>query len=184
AGTWIRPMSDRLTYRRNFARHVERVALIDEILTAAGVRFGLEYVGPKTFWSTEPYPFVHTLAELLELIAEVGGDNVGVVLDTFHWYTAGETVDDLLALSADRIVAVDVNDAPSGRDRDAQIDQERMLPGATGVIDASAFVGALRTVGYAGPVKVEPFNADLRALPPRDAVAATARSLAGLFPRA
>lgn len=177
AGTWIRPMSDTLTYRRNFARWVERVALVDEVLAAAGIRFGLEYVGPKTFWSTERYPFVHTLAELRELLAAVGSPNVGVILDSFHWYTAGETADDIRQLSGDQVVSVDLNDAPAGLERDEQQDLSRMLPGATGVIDLASFVGALRDIGYAGPVKVEPFNADLRKLPVQDAVARTAEAL-------
>ncbi len=177
AGTWIRPMSDSVTYRRMFARYVERVGLVDEILAAAGLRFGLEYVGPKTFWSTERYPFVHTLAELLELLAAVGSANAGIILDTYHWYTSGETADDLRRLSADQVVAVDLNDAPAGIERDQQQDLSRMLPGATGVIDLAGFVGALREIGYAGPIKVEPFNAELKALPVRDVVARTAESL-------
>jgi sugar phosphate isomerase/epimerase len=181
AGTWIRPMSDAVTYRRQFARYVERVGLVDEILAAAGIRFGLEYVGPKTFWSTEQYPFVHTLTELRELLAAVGSPNVGVILDTFHWYTSGETADDLRGLTADQVVAVDLNDAPVGRERDEQIDGQRTLPGATGVIDLAGFVGALRDIGYAGPVKVEPFNAELRTLPVRDVVAKTAESLASVL---
>ncbi|MEQ7124827.1 TIM barrel protein [Actinopolymorpha sp. B11F2] len=181
AGTWIRPMSDAVTYQRNFARHVERVGLVDEILSGAGIRFGLEYVGPKTFWSTELYPFVHTLAEARELLAAVGSSNVGVILDTFHWYTAGETADDLRGLTADQVVAVDLNDAPVGRERDEQIDGQRTLPGATGVIDLAGFVGALRDIGYAGPIKVEPFNAELRALPVRDVVAKTADSLSAVL---
>jgi sugar phosphate isomerase/epimerase len=177
AGTWIRPMSDTLTYRRNFARWVERVALVDEVLAAAGIRFGLEYVGPKTMWSTERYPFVHTLAEVRELLAAVGSSNVGVILDSFHWYTSGETADDIRQLSASQVISVDLNDAPAGLERDEQQDLSRMLPGATGVIDLASFVGALRDIGYAGPVKVEPFNAELRELPVRDAVARTAEAL-------
>ena len=177
AGTWIRPMSASMTYRRNFIRFVERVALVDEVLSAAGIRFGLEYVGPKSLWSTERHPFIHTLAELRELFAAVGTPNVGVILDSYHWYTAGESVGDLLALTGDQVVAVDLNDAPTGLDRDEQQDLSRMLPGATGVIDLAGFLGGLREIGYAGPMKVEPFNAELRALPARDAVAKTAASL-------
>jgi sugar phosphate isomerase/epimerase len=177
AGTWIRPMSDTLTYRRNFARYVERVGLVDEVLAAAGIRFGLEYVGPKTLWSTERHPFIHTLAELLELLAAVGSPNVGIILDSYHWHTSGESADDLRALTADQVVAVDLNDARTGVDRDELQDLSRMLPGATGVIDLAGFVGALRDIGYAGPIKVEPFNAELKALPAPDAVARTAESL-------
>ena len=48
------------------------------------------------------FPFVHTMAEMKELIAEIGRDNVGLVLDSWHWYTAGETDADMKALSPAR----------------------------------------------------------------------------------
>lgn len=174
-GTWIRPMHNELTYRRNFAKHVERIALAGEVFAANELRFGLEYVGPKTFWSTELYPFVHTLKEARELIAAVGNPNVGIVLDTFHWFTSSETADDLRTLTNQQIVAADVNDALPGRSADEQIDNERGMPGATGVIDVAGFLGALREIGYDGPVKAEPFIRDLGS--PKEAAEKTAQAL-------
>ncbi len=160
-GTWIRPMDADLPYRRNWTRHVERMALVAEILGGSGLKLGLEYIGPKTFWSTERYPFIHSLREARELFADIGTGNVGVVLDTYHWYTSGETPDDLRTLTADDIVAADVNDAPTGRTVDEQQDLDRRLPGTTGVIDLAGFVGVLHEIGYDGPVKVEPFMKSL-----------------------
>lgn len=156
-GTWIRPMDDNLPYGQNWTRHVGRLALVAELLRDAGVRLGLEYVGPKTFWSTERFPFIHSLAEARDLIADSGASNVGVILDTFHWYTARESAEDLRSLGASDVVSVDINDAPPGRDRDSQQDLDRRLPGTTGVIDLSSFMTALTDIGYDGPVKVEPF---------------------------
>lgn len=176
-GTWIRPMDDSLTYRRNFARFVERVGLVDEILASAGLRFGLEYVGPKTMWTTERYPFIHTLAETLDLLNAVGSDNVGIVLDTYHWYTANETAADLAALPVSRVVAADVNDAHQGRERNEQQDLDRCLPASTGVIDIAGFLGALTEIGFAGPIKVEPFSKELKGKPAREVVEKTAASL-------
>lgn len=176
-GTFVLPMSDSLTYRRHFGRLTERVALVDEVLAGEGLRLGLEYVGPKTLWATKRFPFIHTLAETLELLAAVGSPNVGVVLDTYHWYTAAESVEDLRKLRAEQVVGADINDAHTGMDRDELLDLDRELPGATGVIDVASFLDALRHIGYAGPVKVEPFNAELKALPPREAIAKTAEAL-------
>ena len=160
-GTWVRPMSDVLPYRRNWIQHAERISLAAQVLADSGIRLGLEYIGPKTFWSTEMYPFVHTLAEARALIADTGCDNVGVVLDSYHWYTAHEGVSDLLALRPSDIVAMDLNDAPEGREIDEQQDLDRRLPGATGVIDTQGMVAALKEIGYDGPVKVEPFMKSL-----------------------
>ena len=164
-GTWIRPMDDALTYRRNWRRHVGRVALVAGVLDDAGIRLGLEYVGPKTFWSTERFPFVHTLAELRELIADTGAGNVGVILDTYHWYAAGEVPADLRELTGSDIISVDLNDARDDLERDEQQDQDRRLPGTTGVIDLSGFVDVLGDLGYDGPVKAEPFLPSLAERP-------------------
>ncbi|GAA2112724.1 sugar phosphate isomerase/epimerase [Microlunatus panaciterrae] len=164
-GTWIRPMDEDLPYRRNWLRHAGRLALVAEILAGAGLRLGLEYIGPKTFWSTERFPFIHSLAEARELIAETGADNIGLILDTYHWYTAGESVADLRSLSVSDIVAVDINDAPADRERDSQQDLDRRLPGTTGVIDLQGFMSVLRDLDYDGPVKVEPFMKSLAERP-------------------
>jgi sugar phosphate isomerase/epimerase len=170
-GTWVRPMHDDLTYRRNWVLHVSRLKLVAEVLADAGLRLGLEYIGPKTFWSTERFPFIHSLSEVRELIADTGASNVGVILDTYHWYTAGETAADLESLRDADIVSVDINDAPENRGRDEQMDLDRRLPGSTGVIDLAGFMSGVRHAGYAGPVKVEPFMKSLAEQPLDDVLA-------------
>jgi sugar phosphate isomerase/epimerase len=176
-GTWIRPMSDVLPYRRNWIQHAERISLAAQVLGGSGIRLGLEYIGPKTFWSTEMHPFVHTLTEARALIADTGCDNVGVVLDSYHWYTAHEGVSDLLSLKPSEIVAMDLNDAPEGREIDEQQDLDRRLPGTTGVIDTPGMVAAMNEIGYDGPVKVEPF---MKSLAERDVDEVLAEVSAGL----
>ena len=104
-GTWIRPMHDDLPYRRNWVLHVSRISLVAGVLADAGLRLGLEYIGPKTFWSTERFPFVHSLSEARELIADTGASNVGLILDTYHWYTAGDDAADLQGLTDADIVS-------------------------------------------------------------------------------
>ena len=177
-GTWVRPMHDDLTYRRNWVLHVSRLALVAAVLADAGIRLGLEYVGPKTFWSTERFPFIHSLSEVRELIAETGASNVGVILDSYHWYTAGETATDLAGLRDADIVSADINDAPDDRERDEQLDLERRLPATTGVIDLTGFMTGLRDAGYSGPVKVEPFLKSLAAQPIDDVLADVSSRLA------
>lgn len=164
-GTWLRPMHDDLTYRRSWVLHVSRIHLVAAILADAGLRLGLEYIGPKTFWSTERFPFVHSLSEARELIAATGATNVGLILDTYHWYTAGEDASTLAGLTDADIVSADINDAREDRERDEQQDLDRRLPGATGVIDLGAFMAALHGAGYTGPVKVEPFMKSLAEQP-------------------
>jgi sugar phosphate isomerase/epimerase len=121
------------------------------------------------------------MAEMKELIAEIDRPNVGFVLDSWHWYTAGETKKDLLTLRANQVVSVDLNDAPAGIPVDQQMDGKRELPAATGVIDTASFLGALQTIGYDGPVRAEPFNDAVRKMAPAEALAATKAAIEKAF---
>lgn len=180
-GTWLSPAHDRLTYLQNFRQHTVRLRAVAQALQEHGVRLGIEYVGPKTSWTRGRYPFVHTMAEMKELIAEISVKTVGFVLDSWHWYTAGETAADLQTLRPEDIVAVDLNDAPAGVPVDQQSDGRRELPAATGVIDLATFLNALNTIGYDGPVRAEPFNQALNRLGKEEACAATAQAMRKAF---
>src|SRR5690606_29006068 len=137
-----------LTYRRNFEQHVTRLREIAKVLADHGLRFGLEYVGTQRLLVGQRYPFLHTLAETRELIAEIGTDNMGLVLDSWHWWTASDSAEDLLTLENKDVVSVDLNDAPVGLEKEDQFDNARELPAATGVIEIAPFVDALRQIGY------------------------------------
>ncbi len=180
-GTWIAPAHSSLTYLANFRQHARRLREVAGILGDHGQRFGLEYVGPKTSWTRGRHSFVHTMAETKELIAEIGRGNVGFVLDSWHWYTAEETDADLLTLGNQDVVACDLNDAPADIPVGEQMDSRRELPAATGVIDLKSFLSALVKIGYDGPVRAEPFNKGLNALPNDEAMAATAAAMKKAF---
>ena len=180
-GTYIMPCHNELTYDANFKLHAKRLRECANILKDNGLRFGLEYVGPKTLWTSKRHAFVHTMAETKELIAEIGVDNMGLVLDSWHWYTAHETAADLKTLTNADIVACDLNDAPKGIEVDQQIDNKRELPSATGVIDVKTFLETLVQIGYDGPVRAEPFNKKLNKMDDDPAVAATAAAMKKAF---
>ncbi|MBN2475253.1 MAG: sugar phosphate isomerase/epimerase [Pirellulales bacterium] len=180
-GTWLSPCHRSLTYLANFRQHARRLREVAKVLGDFGLRFGMEYVGPKTSWTAAQYPFIHTLAETKDLIAEIGRDNVGVVLDSWHWYNARETETDLLTLTNRDVVACDLNDAPANVPIDQQRDGVRDLPCATGVVDLKAFLGALVQIGYDGPVRAEPFSRSLRAMPNAEALAATVGAMQKAF---
>ena len=175
--TYVLPRSDTLTYLSNFKLHATRLREIARVLGDSEIRFGIEYVAPKTLWTTGRYPFVHTMAEARELIAEINRPHVGLVLDSWHWYHAGDTAADIAALPADAVVSVDLNDAPAGVPKDQMVDNRRELPASTGVIDLRAFLGALEGIGFHGPVRAEPFNEAVRKMSPPEAAAAAAAAL-------
>jgi sugar phosphate isomerase/epimerase len=183
-GTWVSPASDTHTYLQNFKRHVARVSEIARILDGHGIHLGLEYIGTPTLRRRRRYTFIHSMAEMKELIAEIPSKNVGFILDSWHWHMAGESAKELLSVTNRDVVAVDLNDAPAGIPIDEQIDGQRELPCATGVIDVATFLSSLAKIAYDGPVRAEPFNKLLNALGDDEACAATIAALKTAIARA
>lgn len=164
-GTWIMPSSER-PFTENWRFHVTRLREVAKVLGGEGLRIGLEFVAPYHLRRKFPHEFVFTPGLMLELAAEVG-ENVGLLVDCFHCHAAGETWDRVAAIPREKIVLAHLNDAPTVPLADVQ-DGERLLPGA-GIIDIPAYLRALKATGYAGPVSLEVFNAELCALPPAEA---------------
>jgi sugar phosphate isomerase/epimerase len=180
-GTWLTPCENARTYLENFKVHARRLREAASLLKEHGQRLGLEYVGTKTSRERCRYPFIHSMAEMKELIAEIGTGNVGFVLDSWHWWQADDTVADLLSLKNTDVVSVDLNDAPAGVAKDKQLDGRRELPGATGIIDIAGFLNALNQIGYDGPVRAEPFNKALNDLNNDEACAAAVAAMKKAF---
>jgi sugar phosphate isomerase/epimerase len=176
-GTWITPGSNTQTYLQNLKQHAQRLGAVAKILKEHNLRLGLEYVATKTSRDRTKYPFLHTMAEMKELIAEIGTGNVGFMLDSWHWWQAGDTVEDILTLKGHEVTQVHLNDAPAGVAKEAQLDNRRELPVATGVIDAGAFLTALNQIGFDGPVCAEPFSQSLNEQENDPACAATIAAL-------
>ena len=179
--TWISPASDSMTFLENLKQHGRRLREVATVLGDHGCGLGLEYVGPRTSWSTRRFVFVHNMREMRELFAEINKPNVGFVLDSWHWFTAQETVADLMTVKAREIISVDLNDAPAGLAVELQKDGQRELPCATGVIPVGEFLNALNKLGCDAPVRAEPFNAPLRAMAPEEAVKTTAAAMKKAF---
>ncbi len=177
--TWVMPRSAQLDFYQHFDLVVPRLTRAANILGQHGVSLGLEFVGPQTIRAGHPHDFVHTMDGMRTFAAAIGmtAKNTGLLLDAFHWWTSHGTQTELEHLKADEIVCVHLNDAVAGRDRDAQIDNQREQVGATGVIPIRDFMHTLRKLGYAGPLTVEPFNAALKAMTPDAAAAATSAAL-------
>lgn len=58
-------------------------------LKEQGFQLGIEFLGPKTLRDGHRYPFINTLREMMQLAADIGTGNVGLLLDAWHHYTSG-----------------------------------------------------------------------------------------------
>ena len=175
--TWMLPFSDELRFMEHFDVMAGRLRPAAQVLADQGVRLGLEFVGPRTLRQGHKFSFISTQEGMLGLCSAIGAGNVGLLLDSFHWYTARGTKQDIASLRNQDVVLVHLNDGVAGKGPDEQLDLVRTLPGETGVIDLGAFLGELNAIGYDGPVVVEPFSERLKAMSPRDAAAATRQAL-------
>ena len=175
--TWILPGHRQLTYPQHFELLKKRFREIAKILKDNGINLGLEFVGPRTSRARSRFPFISTQIGMMELAEAIGTGNVGLLMDSWHWYTSHGTVEELLQLSNKDIVHVHVNDAPSGIDVDKQMDNRRQLPVTSGVIDMKGFVNALIKIGYDGPIECEPFDQELKKMDDGPAMQKTVDSL-------
>ncbi len=164
-GTYILPSAD-LPFMENWAFHVRMIKPIAERLAAHGLRFGLEFVSPHHLRHKFKHEFIITPGLMLEL-ADVIGSNVGLLVDSFHLHCAGEPNAHLKRIPLDKIVFCHLNDAPGLPLHDVE-DGKRLLPGQ-GVIDIRGFLSTLTEMGFNGVMSLEVFNAELRAMAPKDA---------------
>lgn len=169
------PFHDTLPYADCFRMSVARLRQVAPLLAGYGLSLGVEYVSQYTRRAASPNPFIYTLAGTLELLAAVQAPNVGLLLDSFHWYCAGESAADLAGLGAAQIVAVHVADAPN-RPLLEQVAIERELPGQ-GVADLHAFCTAVRDTGYPGPAACEPFRKEFVGMAPAAVAARVSAAL-------
>jgi sugar phosphate isomerase/epimerase len=164
ACTWIPPAvdDDGQGTLKVWARRWGEIA---KVLGDFGHRFGLEFVGPEHIRRGKSVT-LYRMDQLLDLESDIGEPNLGLLLDSFHWFNAGHTYDDLVKVPAEKIVHVHLNDAPD-RPLSEQQDFERLAPGE-GIIDLVGFLQALKDVGYDGYMGVEIFSQELREMPPFD----------------
>jgi len=164
------------TPREEFVKMmIERFKGIAATLGAEGISFAIEFIGPQTS-RKEPNVTVFDLNGCMEVVTAVGAANAGVLLDSFHWHTAGCKWSDLDKVPPDIIKYVHVNDAPD-KPLDKQQDMQRLLPGE-GIIELPRLLRSLQKKGYAGRISVEVFNNDLKKLDP-DIAANAARVALG-----
>ncbi|KKI91969.1 xylose isomerase [Bacillus sp. SA1-12] len=150
--TYILPSTD-LKAASLMSLAVKRLKICSEVLGAYGIRLGLEYVGPHHLRTAWQNPFIWTQQETLDLIDAIGLPNVGLLLDSYHWYTTGLTGEDLVKLSENQIVHVHINDASELPIEELK-DNDRLYTGE-GVIDLPLFLRSIKQTGYKGSVSQE-----------------------------
>lgn len=150
------PASDERPYHQNFEFHRRRFAELGALLAPYQIRLGVGYLAGTKHREGTSFEFIHSLEALQMLLGMTGSDHVGVLLDLWQLHISGGGIENIRKLSARQIVAVQVADAQAESSAETSREEERLLPGETGVIDVPATLTALAEMGYDGPVTAVP----------------------------
>jgi sugar phosphate isomerase/epimerase len=113
------PFHETLPFAAAFDEHLRRINAVTNIPDDYGIALALEYVSPLSRRAPYANHFVHDMHGMLSVCDALASPRVGLLLDSFHWHCAGESVADIARLTPERIVVVHINDAP-GRPNDEQ----------------------------------------------------------------
>jgi sugar phosphate isomerase/epimerase len=120
-----------------------------------GLRISFEFL---------PWTGVATIADAVRLIDAVQRDNLGLVIDAWHWFRqpGGPDVPTLRALAPERIHVLQLNDAPAwpAADLPTETSTARLLPG-TGAIDLRELVDVVAGTGASPVIVCEVFSVQL-----------------------
>ena len=138
----------RLSREEALAIHAQELAVMARLAAENGVRLSVEPIGGHTL---VPGP-----TEALQLIEMAGApENVGLLMDTFHYFRSGVTDQEIEAIPLDMLDIIHVNDCEDGALNELT-DAHRLYP-TLGVIPARQ-LSLLKDRGYDGYLSVEIFR--------------------------
>lgn len=148
----IPPADATRPYHANFEFVRGRITELAEALKPYAIRLSLAFVAPIKLRETLPHPFISSPDAVMTLLKTCDSENVGMVVDLWHWHVAGASADALRELKPEQITEVRLADLAEGANLDEVTDADRLMPGETGVINAVSFYTVLSELGYEGPV--------------------------------
>ncbi|MCY4021032.1 MAG: sugar phosphate isomerase/epimerase [Chloroflexi bacterium] len=138
----------RLSREEALAIHAKELSGMARLAADKGIRLTVEPIGGHTL---VPGP-----SEALQLIEMAGAPaNVGILMDTFHYFRSGVSDQEIEAIPLDKLDIVHVNDCQDGALNELT-DAHRLYP-TLGVIPARQ-LSLLKDRGYDGYLSVEIFR--------------------------
>lgn len=153
----------------------ESVGVLSElsgIASGFNVSLAFEFLG-------QPGCSVQTLELADEIVKETGRKNVGLVIDSFHFYAGGSSLESIESLDPARLFIFHINDAEDRRRAELE-DRHRLLPGL-GVLPLKEMLAALRHIRYDRVVSVEIFRPEYWERDPFELAQAAHRAVSNLI---
>jgi 2-keto-myo-inositol isomerase len=145
---------------------------LGEIAARHGVSLAFEFLG-QTDCSVPTLDLAH------EVVRAADRKNLGLVIDSFHFYAGGSTIEMVEALDPNLVYVFHINDAEN-LPRQELLDKHRLLPGL-GILPLRELIAAFRKIGYDKVASVEIFRPEYWELDPfrlaKDAFTSTKRVL-------
>lgn len=140
------------------ARAAADLARLADLAAARGIRIGYEALATSTH--------VKTFTQAWDIVQRAARPNLGLVVNAIHSFAAETAPTALAQIDIGRVFLVHLADAPTTRiDPRLMTESFRLLPGQGNLPVAELYAGLL-TRGYSGPMSMEIFNDQLRALEP------------------
>ncbi|TVP98801.1 MAG: sugar phosphate isomerase/epimerase [Planctomycetaceae bacterium] len=144
--------TDRAAYPEYFEVMRARLTQIAEVLGARKLRLGIGFDGTRGATEGKEFPFITNPEGLIALVKALPAENVGLIIDSFHWLVAGGTLDQVAAVSPEKIVTVRLGSLGQGVAAAEATDADRVLPVLEGPLSHVAIVLKLKGIGYEGPI--------------------------------
>jgi len=148
----VPPTSDELPFHENFKFLAIRLREVAAALAERGIKLGLRLLAAESQRNNGGYQFIYQADPLMMFIQTIGAENVGLWLDSWNWQVGGGSVEKLRAFRGEQIIAVELSDVPAGIEPSTATEEQRLLPGEGGQIDAVAYLATLQELGFDGPV--------------------------------
>lgn len=137
----------------------ERYRQLLEAGIEAGAKPSVEFLG---FVSD-----VTKIEDALKIVEKSGHPEATLVLDPFHVFRGGGSMETIAQLKPQQIAISHFNDAVNTIPRETQMDPDRVLPG-DGHIDLTRYCQLLKQIGYQSWLSLELFREDLWKQDPLD----------------
>lgn len=130
-----------------------------DVSAPQGVQLAFEFLAPANC-------SVRTLDQAWEIIQATGRQEVGLVLDTYHFIVGGSRWESLDEIDIDRLLIVHINDVED-RPWETLTDADRLLPGE-GILPLTQLLSRLQALGYDWAYSLEVMRPAYRERDPRE----------------
>lgn len=139
-------------------RQIDDLGQLGELARSRGMRVAYEPLS----WGK----WISDYRDAVRLIADVGHDNIGLLLDFFHIAVLDLPLDGIDAIPSDKIFLVEVCDIPKSSLDVIEMSRAYRLFLGEGVSPAAEFLRRVAATGYQGAYSIEIFNTFYASQPP------------------